>query len=60
MEFVGVKDSFGGSGEPEELMIKFGLTWREIYASALMAIQRKDGGSLTATRAIKEVAEYKG
>jgi transketolase len=60
MEFVGVKDSFGGSGEPEELMIKFGLTWREIYASALVAIQRRDGGSLTATRAIKEVVEYKG
>jgi len=60
MEFVGVKDSFGGSGEPEELMIIFGLTWREIYASAFIAIHRKDGGSLTATRAIKEVAEYKG
>ncbi|MFM8179268.1 MAG: transketolase family protein, partial [Candidatus Kapaibacterium sp.] len=26
MEFVGVKDSFGGSGDPEELMVKFGLT----------------------------------
>lgn len=60
MEFVGVKDSFGGSGEPEELMIKFGLTWKEIYASALIAMQRRDGGSLQKIRAIKEVAEYAG
>ena len=44
MEFVGVKDSFGGSGEPEELMVKFGLTWKEIYASALKALERKEKG----------------
>lgn len=57
IEFVGVKDSFGGSGEPEELMIKFGLTWREIYASALVAMERKEKGS-TGVRAIKDVASY--
>jgi transketolase len=45
MEFVGMKDSFGGSGEPEELMIKFGLTWREIYASVIKVIERRDHGS---------------
>lgn len=45
MEFVGVLDTFGESGEPEDLMGKFGLTWREIYASVLMAIKRKDFGS---------------
>lgn len=44
IEFVGVKDRFGGSGEPEELMEKFGLTWKEIYASALKAIERRDKG----------------
>jgi transketolase len=44
MEFVGVKDSFGGSGEPEELMVKFGLTWKEIYASAMKALERKEKG----------------
>jgi transketolase len=44
MEFVGVKDQFGGSGEPDELMGKFGLTWKEIYASALTAIERKKHG----------------
>ena len=60
MEFVGVKDSFGGSGEPEELMQKFGLTWKEIYASALIAMHRRDKGSLPDIRKIKDVAEYAG
>ena len=55
-----MKDSFGGSGDPEELMQKFGLTWKEIYASALIAMQRRDGGSLQKIRAIKDVAEYAG
>ena len=41
IEFVGMKDSFGGSGEPEELMEKFGLTRREIVLSALEAVKRK-------------------
>ena len=57
IEFVGVKDSFGGSGEPEELMEKFGLTWREIYASALVAMDRRDKGS-SGVRQIKDVAQY--
>jgi|SRR5579883_1642789 len=43
MEFVGVKDTFGGSGEPDELMKAFGLTWREVYASAKKVLLRKDG-----------------
>lgn len=58
IEFVGVKDSFGGSGEPEELMVKFGLTWKEIYASALVAMERRDKGS-TGVRPIQDVAQYK-
>jgi transketolase len=57
IEFVGVKDSFGGSGEPEELMVKFGLTWKEIYASALVSMERRDKGS-SGVRAIKDVAVY--
>ena len=57
IEFVGVKDSFGGSGDPEELMVKFGLTWREIYASALVAMNRRDKGS-SGVRAIKDVPVY--
>ncbi|MEN9282396.1 MAG: putative transketolase C-terminal section [Bacteroidota bacterium] len=59
IEFVGVKDSFGGSGEPEELMVKFGLTWREIYASALVAMERRDKGS-SGVRAIRDVATHQG
>lgn len=57
MEFVGVKDTFGGSGEPFELTEIFGLTWKEIYASALIAIQRKEYGS-NIVRKVKEVAQY--
>ncbi len=57
IEFVGVRDSFGGSGEPEELMVKFGLTWKEIYASALVAIERRDKGS-SGIRRVKDVAQY--
>ncbi|MFM8569405.1 MAG: transketolase C-terminal domain-containing protein, partial [Candidatus Kapaibacterium sp.] len=59
MEFVGVKDSFGGSGDPEELMVKFGLTWKEIYASALVAMVRRDKGS-SGFRAVKDVAVFQG
>lgn len=58
MEFVGVLDRFGGSGEPEELMGKFGLTWKEIYASALKAIERKEKGS-SGYRKLTELADYK-
>jgi transketolase len=57
IEFVGVKDSFGGSGEPEELMEYFGLTWREIYASALVAMERRDKGS-SGIRAVRDVPQY--
>ena len=57
IEFVGVKDSFGGSGDPDELMVNFGLTWKEIYASALVAMERRDKGS-SGVRAIKDVPSY--
>jgi transketolase len=58
MEFVGVKDTFGGSGEPEELMVKFGLTWKEVYASALRAIERKDKGFDGKVRELTDIAEF--
>ncbi len=58
IEFVGVKDSFGGSGDPIELMRNFGLTWKEIYASALQAIKRRDNGS-TGYHAVRDVAVYR-
>jgi transketolase len=44
IEFVGMRDTFGGSGEPEELLVKFGLTSKEIVVSALKAIERKKNG----------------
>jgi hypothetical protein len=37
--------------------VKFGLTWREIYASALVAMERRDKGS-SGVRAIRDVATY--
>lgn len=57
IEFVGVPDRFGESGEPEELQEKFGLTWKTLYASALQAIARKQNGSQQ-IRAVKDIPEY--
>jgi len=39
--FVGVNDTFGASGEPEELAEQFGLTAPHIVAAAKAAIARK-------------------
>ncbi|MFA6572448.1 MAG: transketolase C-terminal domain-containing protein [Bacteroidota bacterium] len=58
MEIVGVKDTFGTSGEPEQLQVVFGLTWREIYASALTAIERRDKGFI-GLRKITQISEFK-
>ena len=44
IEFVGVRDTFGESGEPEELAEKYGLTGPHIAAAARRAIARKSGG----------------
>ncbi|MCK9481063.1 MAG: transketolase family protein [Bacteroidia bacterium] len=41
MEYVAVNDSFGESGTPEELLVKYGLTANDIIAAARKAIQRK-------------------
>ncbi len=57
MECVGVKDSFGGSGERDELMVKFGLTWKEIDASALSAIERKEKG-FSAPRRLTDIPSF--
>jgi transketolase len=40
-EFVAVNDSFGESGTPEELMVKYGLDTVDIVNAALKAISRK-------------------
>jgi transketolase len=41
MEYVGVKDTFGESGTPAQLMEKYGLTAKNIVEAAKKAIQRK-------------------
>jgi len=41
MDFVGIHDSFGESGQPRELMEKYGLTSFHIYQKALHLYQRK-------------------
>lgn len=41
MEYVAVDDSFGQSGQPEELMEAYGLTAGDIVKKALAAIARK-------------------
>lgn len=59
MEMVGMKDMFGGSGEGKDLMMRFGMTWRDIYASALVAVQRRDGKfNGQSVRAVKDVPAY--
>lgn len=40
-EFVGVKDTFGESGTPDQLMTKYGLDPKDIVAAAKKAISRK-------------------
>ncbi len=41
IEFVGVQDRFGESGEPEELLKAFGLTEKEIIEAIKKVIKRK-------------------
>ena len=41
IEFVGVRDTFGASGEPEELAEHFGISARYIAQAAKRVIQRK-------------------
>jgi transketolase len=41
IEMVAVNDSFGESGKPSELMVKYGLTAQNIVDAALKAISRK-------------------
>lgn len=40
-EYIAVDDSFGESGTPEDLMVKYGLTSSNIVEKALRVIQRK-------------------
>jgi len=40
-EFVAVKDRFGESGKPEELLQKYGLAPSDIVTAAVKVIERK-------------------
>ncbi|MHC1708105.1 MAG: transketolase family protein [Bacteroidales bacterium] len=40
-EMIAVNDTFGESGKPEELLIKYGLDARNIFEAAVKAIDRK-------------------
>ena len=41
IEFVGMPDSFGESGEPGELMVKYGMSSQNILESAERLLARK-------------------
>lgn len=41
MEMVGINDTFGESGQPRELMEKYGITAKEIFEKSLQVIARK-------------------
>jgi len=41
IEFVGMPDTFGESGKPEELMKKYGLKAKNIVDAALRVLKRK-------------------
>lgn len=38
---VGVKGLFGESGKPEDLLVKYGLTYKEIYEASLKVLSQK-------------------
>lgn len=41
MDFVGINDTFGESGPPDQLMEKYGLTARHIFEKAMLLLSRK-------------------
>ena len=55
IEFVGVTDTFGGSGTPDELMNAFGLTHTYIYNSVKKVLHRKNNGGLGRIQPVTEV-----
>ena len=42
IEFIGVQDRFGESGDPDELLEKYGLKAKHIVNAAKKAIKRKN------------------
>ncbi len=41
IEFIGMHDTFGESGSPDELIVRYGMTSKDIVAAARRAIRRK-------------------
>lgn len=41
MEFIGVQDVFGETGPPDELMVKYGLTSKDVKEAILKVLKRK-------------------
>ncbi len=41
MEMVGIQDTFGESGEPDEILVKYGLTADAVVAGAQKVVRRK-------------------
>ena len=41
VEMVGINDTFGESGQPRELMEKYGITAKEIFEKSLKVIARR-------------------
>jgi transketolase len=41
LEKIGTRDTFGESGKPEDLMVKYGLSTADIYEAAKKSISRK-------------------
>ncbi|MEK7211804.1 MAG: transketolase family protein [Patescibacteria group bacterium] len=41
MEFIGIQDSFGESGEPDELLVKYGMKSADIIRAVKKVIKRK-------------------
>ena len=41
MQRVGIEDTFGESGEPDELMVKYGLTAQDVARAAKCVLKRK-------------------
>ena len=45
MEFVGLDDTYAESGDPAALMVKYGLTWKEVDAAARRVVSRRAAGA---------------
>jgi transketolase len=43
MEFVGLEDTYAESGDPAALMVKYGLTSREVVQAARRVVERRAG-----------------